>query len=124
MTDPEGQRVVHMTAEELEQPASTAWRRGGSGDYKTDSLVVERIVDRDGIERELVWSDARVELCPGITMFSRDRRRYLTILRAACPVRILFAEHFEYVSYDDASHNTSWTKRYWVRYEAAQDSRQ
>ena len=78
-------------------------------------------MDRDGVEHEPVWSNARVELCPGIVMFSRDRRRYLSIARVACPVRVLLTERFEYISYDDASHNTSWTKRYWVRYEAARD---
>ena len=95
------------------------WHSSGTNDYKNEYTSVVSVVDRDGTEHEPRWTDEPLELFVGVETFTRDRRRCVRIHRSALPVRVLFRHYYEYVSYDDWEHNSSWTRHYWVRYEPA-----
>ncbi len=119
MSSTDSTEQVKRVASEFIEVTSTSFHSEGSNDYKNEYHLIERVVDRDGIEYEPVWGDKTTELCPGVTSRTRDGGNRLRIERAACPVRILFCHHREYVSYDNWEHNTSSKRHYWIRYEAS-----
>lgn len=109
--------VQKLGSEFLEVP-SRAWHNEGSNDYKNTYIDIVKIVDREGKEHDPVWGEEPVEVIPGVTTRKEDRGHLVRIARGACPLRVLFREYFEYVSYDSWEHNSSWTSYWWIRYES------
>jgi hypothetical protein len=115
MTEGEDQRTVVVSGDHAEATACY-WHIEGRNDYKENGFEIEAVVDRDGTEHEARWGDEPMQLFPGVTTYRTREGRHVRIARAACPVRVRMCEWFQYVSYDWADHNSSWSKRYWVDY--------
>jgi hypothetical protein len=113
-----GQDDVQRVTDDYLEIRSHWWHSSGSSDYKSRSLDVARLVDRHGTVHDCVWRDAPRKLSPGVETRVEGRRRWLRIARTALPVRVLYFEWFEYVVYDNLEQGSSWSRKWWVRYEA------
>ena len=120
MSGEEGYREsVHEVTTEYVETRSRVWHHEGTNDYRNTIIRIEELEDREGKECDLIWNEEPTEVCPGVTTWSEGHGARMRINREACPVRVLFREYFEYVSYTDSEHNSSWTTYFWVRYEAS-----
>jgi hypothetical protein len=117
MTEERPERIVVVYGDHAEATACY-WHTEGRNDYKENGFEIEAVVDRYGTEHEPRWSDEPAELFPGVSTYRNRQGRHLRIERSACPVRVRMREWFQYVSYDWAEHNSSWSTPYWVRYVA------
>ena len=95
-----------------------SWHREGRNDYKNEGFQIVRIKDRKRRSVKPVWSEEWTEISPGIESRAEPGQRCVRIFKRACPVRVLFRHWFEYVSYTDSSHCSSWSRHYWVKYKA------
>jgi hypothetical protein len=100
---------------------SRVWYHGGSNDRSVDRLDILSIEDRTGAVHQPVWQDQPHVLFPGVETLRDGRRNRVRIAREACPVRLLFRERYEYDSYTDSEHCSSYQREYWVRYLGATD---
>jgi len=117
MSEKPREDVVKVSGEHAETSAHY-WYRGGTNDYKKEGIEIEAVVDREGNEHEPRWGDETIELFPGVSTRKDRRGRHLRIERAACPVRVRQRHWYEYVSYDNYEHNSSFSHIFWTRYEA------
>ncbi len=108
--------VRRVESESVEE-TSLSWHHEGRNDYKNTYIDIEKIVDGDGNEYDPVWEEQPTEIFPGVVTRKKEHGTHVRIGREACPVRVLFREYFEYVSYDNWEHNSSSTTYWWVRYE-------
>ena len=67
---------------------------------------------------EGVWMDAWQEVSPGIKTRIEKGTCQVKIYRSTCPVRVLYHDFYEYISYDHYEHCSSSSNFYWVRYES------
>jgi len=117
MPDQEEKETIHIVSDDFVEVKGFSSGSRGTNDYHNQGLDIDKIVDSGGRDVTLTWNDDWVAVSPGIET-CRGKRYSARIHRSACPVRIRFADWYEYVSYDDYAHNSSWRHYFWVRYEA------
>ena len=100
------------------QLESHIFYRGGTNDYSKDGTSIHKIVNNKGIVVEGVWMDAWQEISPGIKTRIEKGNCQVRIYRSACPVRVLYHDFYEYISYDHYEHCSSSSNFYWIRYES------
>jgi len=108
---------VHLTGESLEL-ASSVWYHGGSNDRSVDRLDILEIEDPAGGRHQPVWSATPHQLLPGVETFRTDGTNRVRIERRACPLRVRFRASYEYDSYTDSEHCSSYHREYWVTYRS------
>ena len=89
----------------------------GTNDYSNSRIDIHEVVDKAGQIVEPVLAETWTEVSPGIETCKMNENLHVKIYKYACPVRILFREFYEYISYDNYEHCCQHARFYWVLYK-------
>jgi len=114
--------TIELVSLEVIELCSSTRYRSGTNDYSSEKIRVIAVIDCKGIRHEGIWEQDWSTLSAGITTRQDNQGQQLRIKRSVCPVRVLYQEFREYVSYDFQSHCQQSTEHYWVKYVLDQET--